>query len=317
MPGRPRKGWEQLSPAQRGRYLAAGRSGRLTGEPYLDESEVRAFYENDVGTLAGARGHERENRSFIRPGWAAPKSPTERAQINLLDDNSRRRLESWRRGRKAPRWLPRSPAALRTDVAAILSQIDVGPRRWRRVTAAPKGNGRYLLTIEISRRKERFVTTLPDADAVTDLGRLLNDSSRAEMATSHQELKRLNTEWGVVAGREPHIQVDISGTDLLSRRTNAAPPPEPPSRGAARALPPKKAAVRRAPVKKVAAKPVKKAVKKVAARRRRRITNLAGVRAELLDLQALFAPLEVASPLNADLLKRLEALTRDVERPIG
>lgn len=314
MQGRPRKGWNQLSPAQRGRYLSAGRSGRLTGEPYLDEAEVRAFYEADVGTLAGARGHRAESRSFVRPAWAAPGGPTDRAQINLLDTASKDQLAKWRRSRRAPRWLPRSPETFRTDVAAILSQIDVGPKRWRRVEVRPKGNGRYLLTIEVSRRKERFTTTLPDADAVTDLGRLLNDASRAAMAMSPQELKRLNTEWGVSDDREPHIVVDISGTDVPGRAANRAPAPIQPSRGPA-ALPAKKAPVKPAPkpVKKAAKKAVKKAVKK----RRRRATNLAGVRFELLDLQALLSPLEVASVLPKDLLKRLEDLTRDVERLIG
>jgi len=315
--------WDSLSSSARSRYLGAGRSGKLTGEPFLDEDEVRAYYESG-GSLRRARGHLRP-----RPAWAAPKDPTQRAKVSLLTERDRRSLRTWRRSRSAPRWLPRSSEQLRDDVAAILSEIDAPPDRWRSVTVTPSGSGRYRVVVEVTRRAQPIVTTLPDWAAVSDLGRLLNDHARLAMVTG-SEKKRLEKQWQSPRGTALAIAVDISDTDTKARRVNVAPLTPPPT-GTARALPKekkvtppaktppakapaKKAKPAKAPAKK--AKPAKKAAKKSPARKpaRKPARNLRDVSARLLDLEALLKPLE---SVDAATIALLNGLIKDVEGLIG
>ncbi len=330
---RPRIGWENLSDAQRARYIAAGRSGRLTGEPFLDEAQVRAYYD-EGGSLGGGRGHlvyDKRGHTRSRPLWAAPQVPTEKAQVNLLGTQDKKALRTWRRSRRAPKWIPSSPEKLRDDVAAILSEIDVGPQRWTKVEVYPLHNGRYALRIFIRGRDTEFLTTLPDWDAVSDLGRLLNDFSRLNLATSKAERKRLEREWKSKTGKNLAILVDIADTDVKSRKVEAPVALQRPV-GRPRALPTKKGSTMKEasakpavkvaenkaakkPVKKAAKKATKvvakKAVKKVAPKRAR---NLRDVSARLLDLEALLKPFDT---LDGEALTLLNNLIKDVEGLIG
>ena len=267
--GNARKGWDNLSSSQRGRYLSAGRSGRLTGEPFISDAEVRRYYEAG-GNLGGGRGHavyDKVGHKLLRPDWAAPKDATDRAKVSLLTDADRTALRKWRRSRRAPKWIPSSSEKLRDDVAGILSEIDVGPREWTFVGVEPTPTGRYQLYIKIRRRDTAFVTTLPDWDAVSDLGRLLNDFSRLTLASSKAERTRLEREWRSKAGRELHIRVDIADTDAKARRTPKPGKLTPPKAGTGPALAPKKAVKKvnqrvgaTTPTKKSG--PVKKVIKK-------------------------------------------------------
>jgi hypothetical protein len=326
---RPRIGWENLSDSQRDRYIAAGRTGRLTGEPFLDEAQVRAYYD-EGGSLAGGRGHlvyDKRGHTKSRPSWAAPKEPTEKAQVNLLGTTDKAALRKWRRSRSVPKWIPASSEKLRDDVAAILSEIDVGPQRWTKVEVYPLHNGRYSLRIFIRGRETEFLTTLPDWDAVSDLGRLLNDFSRINLATSKAERKRLEREWKSKTGKNLAILVDIADTDVKSRKVEAPVALQRPV-GRPRALPTKKGttmkeasakpAVKIAE-KKAAKKPVKKATK-VAAKKTikketpKRARNLRDVSARLLDLEALLKPFDA---LDGEALMLLNNLIKDVEGLIG
>jgi hypothetical protein len=210
--GRNERNWDALSASQKRRYESAGRSGRLTGEPFLQPSEVRAYYDSGAN-LGAARGHatyDRIGHTLVRPAWAAPKEPTDRAKVNLNTDDDRRRLAKWRRSRAFPKWMPRDTSTFRTDVAAILSEIDVGPRRWRSVTVEKTPTGRYQLTILITGRATSFVTTLPDSESLSELGRLLNDYSRLQLA-SPKERRQLEREWKSNGDKKLHIAVDIAG----------------------------------------------------------------------------------------------------------
>ena len=304
-----RVGWENLSPYQQHRYEAAGESGKLTGEPFLTPARVREYYETG-GDLSSARGHRRP-----RPAWAAPKAETQRSRINLLTTADKKQLRKWRRSSKAPKWLPKSSETLRDDVAAILSEVDVPPNRWRRVEVRPTTSGRYSLRIFVSRREYEFVTTLPDWDAVSQLGSLLNDHARLEMARG-PERKRLEKQWKSATGRPLAIAVDIADTDRKARGRDDLKPLPPAPKGTARALPrkpepvtTKKPAAKKAAPVKAPAKPAKKAPS-----RRKPAKNLRDVSTALLDLQALLAPID---NLDAATLAILEGLVTDVQRLIG
>lgn len=214
-----RVGWTKLSAAQRKRYISAGRSGRLSGST-LNETEARSYYESGA-SLGGARGHlvyDVRGHKRVRPAWAAPKDPTERAQVSLLTTKDRKLLDAWQRSRAYPQWLPRE---FRPDVAAILSEVDVAPARWRHLTIEQQPGGRYTLTIEITGRPTLFVTTLPDWLATSEVGSLLNDNARSALARNGSERAKLDRQWRSRGGNDLHIGVDITETDrLVKRRTS-------------------------------------------------------------------------------------------------
>ncbi len=301
-----RSGWENLSPYQQHRYLAAGESGKLTGEPFLSPGRVREYYEQG-GDLSRARGHARH-----RPLWAAPKDATTRARVNLNTTEDMKALRKWRR-HGAPPWLPKSSETLRDDLAAILSEIDVGPTRWRKVEVRPTVSGRYALRIYVSRREYEFVTTLPDWDAVSQLGSLLNDHSRLAMARG-KDKARLEKQWQSLTGKPVTIAVDIGETDRKAVKTYQVGPLPPPAPTARPAIP-KKATMKPQPTKAPAKKAVaKKAVPKKAPAKRRPAKTLREVSADLLNLQELLAPLD---NLDAATQALLNGLIKDVERLIG
>ena len=310
-----RVGWENLSPYQQHRYEAAGESGKLTGEPFLTPARVREYYESG-GDLGRARGHARP-----RPSWAAPKDATARAKINLNTAADMKALRRWRRSAAAPRWLPKSSSTLRDDLAAILAEVDVAPNRWRKVEVRQTTSGRYSLRIYVSRREYEFVTILPDWDAVSQLGSLLNDHARLDMARG-PERKRLERQWQSITGKPIAIAVDIAETDRLSRRSTSVQRLTPPPPSASRAIPTKEnrpmPPVKKESAKKAAkpapAKPAKKAPAKKAPAKRKPAKTLRDVSTQLLDLQALLAPV---AGLDAATLALLNGLVADVEKLIG
>jgi hypothetical protein len=106
-------------------------------------------------------------------------------------------LQRWRKRPPSrggpPPWLPKSETQLGTDVAAILSQIDIPPARWKAVNFAfLSADGGVVVTITPKRGYNRVVI-LPDATAVQEFGRLLR--SPIAMATTPAEARRLQREW--------------------------------------------------------------------------------------------------------------------------
>ena len=307
-----RIGWDSLSDAQRRRYEAAGRRGTLSGSPFLSAAESRDYYESG-GSLEAARGHRRP-----RAAGAAPKDATLRSRVNLLGDQDRKDLRTWRRSRRAPTWLPKSSETLRDDVAAILSEVDAPPHRWTAVEVSPSGSGHFTLRVFVRGREHPVVTSLPDRGSVSELATLLNDYGRLHMATG-AERKRLQREWTSLTGKPLHIAVTITGTDPKARRAaTVSPLTRPP--GTSNALPKKTRREEspmptptKAPATKAA--PAKKApAKKAAAKKRKRASNLRDVSTQLLDLQNLLSPID---NLDAATMALLTGLIADVERLIG
>lgn len=221
-----RSGWEQRAQSYRSRLIGAARSGKLTGVPLVGdaatvEAEVRDYWEGG-GDLRGGRAHR------PRPTYAAPRRATEAESVGLGDAATYAELQRWRHRPPSrggpPAWLPRSEATMGTDVAAILSQIDVDPKHWRAVDMAFIQGGGVLVTITPKRGYPRTVS-LPDASAVEEFGRLLK--SPVLLAANRQEAARLQKEWD--RGRGDAIEVSTTGY----RRTPGSTSHAHPKRGAA------------------------------------------------------------------------------------
>ena len=196
--------WNSLSTAQRNRYIAAGRTGRLTGEPFLDPSEVRAYYIRG-GDLGGGRGYH-------PPQQSAPEAPTKASSIGVATPDEVKRLGSWRKN-SAPAWLPKSQSVMGDDTAALLSQIGLQPKNWQSVTITPAPGGRFIMRVK-SRRSERVASVLlPDRSSVVEVRNLLNTQSRIAGAPNARERARLEKYWRNAAGQPFAMEVDIVGTD--------------------------------------------------------------------------------------------------------
>ena len=258
-----RVGWGNLSPAQRARYLGAGKSGSLSGVP-LSPAQVRRYYERG-GDLRGGRGH------LAIPKRAAPLAETNRVSIGLGDTADRKILEKWRRSKSYPNWLPRSESAIGYDTAAILSQIPYPPAQWKEAilervpgtqsytfTVVPKGKGRASRQV-----------LLPDYDSTQDLSALLNASTRAKLGTKADQ-RRFTREWQTAKGKPVSILVTWTGTDENVRGSESPPPTETRGRGAfgeKTEAPAKKAPAKKATTTtKRSPRKVKKATKRSALR---------------------------------------------------
>jgi hypothetical protein len=100
-----------------------------------------------------------------------------------------------------------------TDTAAILSQIDVPPSRWRHVDMAFLPDGRVLVTVTPKGRGYPRVVVLPDRSAAAELGLLLNQHARLAMTRpGSAERRRLEAAWRRRDGRAWEIKVTTTGS---------------------------------------------------------------------------------------------------------
>lgn len=209
-----RKGWDDLAPSSRSRLEGAGRSGKLAGVS-LTPAQTRAYYEGG-GDLRAGYGKARP------PRGAAPVEETSRIALGLSTSTDNRALERWRRT-NSPDWIPRNNAAMGTDTAAILSQIDVPPAKWKEATFEVLTDGRVKMTIQPIRGNPRIVF-LPDRDSMSEVTRLIRNPTA--QAGSKADKKRLEKQW-----RDVRMRVNATGTDqaVPSRGPLPAPglPPRP------------------------------------------------------------------------------------------
>ena len=185
-----RSGWEQRTAAYRSRLIGAGRSGKLTGQSLTPE-ETRAYWESG-GDLRSGRGRNH----LPRAKGAAPKEATDRESVGMGNEQTYAELQKWRKKPPSrggpPAWLPKDETKMGTDTVAILSQIDIPPKRWKTVDFAFLPSGMVVVTITPKRGYDRVVV-LPDGQSASEFGRLLR--SPALMASSPQQRKALEKEW--------------------------------------------------------------------------------------------------------------------------
>jgi hypothetical protein len=197
--------WSDLGDKSKRRYLGAGRSGKLTGES-LSDAQTRRYYERG-GTMAGGRGHSATPEHGSRR--VAPREATDRYQIGFATDADRKSIDRWRR-RNSPDWIPKSKAIIGDDTAAALSRIDLSPRYWKDVTVTANPDGTLTMRVTSKRGGRDRVTTLPDQDAMSEVGRLLNESSRIAM-TPPKQRKKLEKAWRNAAGDQYSFGVGFHG----------------------------------------------------------------------------------------------------------
>jgi len=159
-------------------------------------------------------------------------------------------------------------------------------------------------------------TLLADADAVSEVSRLLNASSRAAMASSPAERRRLEREWRTARGRPLSITVAITGSPPKRRGGPEPEPPTQPKGGApmARTERPEPTTVgdlfTRPRTRKAKAAANKKRTAPVP--RRERLLAAFGLEDLLADALTLFD--EGVTEFTDDLDAELDQLARQVER---
>jgi len=201
--------WNRLSDAQRKRYVAAGRTGKLTGSPNLTPAQVRRYYLNG-GDLGGGRGRH--------PGkGSAPVRATNASSIGNATSDQVKQLRNWRKNR-APKWLPKSQSVMGDDTAAILSQIGLQPKNWGQVTITANENGTYTMTVTSKRSNRVAKVLLPDRDSVLEVRNLFNANSRRELVDK-KEAARLEKYWAKADQSPWEIGFDIRYVSPVSRVT--------------------------------------------------------------------------------------------------
>ena len=205
----PRKGWADLSPGMRNRYIGSARTGTLFGVPHDKgdaERAAREYYEAG-GPLGGGRGHKFGSR---RSPNAPPARAVRAEQAGQGTAKTYRDLERWRKKSPSqggpPPWLPRSEGEMATDVVAILAQIDIPPARWDTVELVFLPDGRTVVVVTPKRGNPRVVT-LPDPVAVSQFGTLMRSPGR--LASSPAEQRRLEKAWA----RKPGDGITVDAGD--------------------------------------------------------------------------------------------------------
>jgi len=228
-----RKGWANLSDAQRKRYIGAARTGKLTGTPFegtkrQTEAYARRYY-NSGGSLEGGRGRH------AAPG-AAPRTAYVAEVTGRGNNRTAEQLRVWRNGPTVPKWIPTNQVVMSDDTAAALSQIGIHPRNWKSVDIRRSPDGQnFIMTVKSKRGATRIVN-LPDRDNVAQVAALMRN--REGQGRDRTEITDLYQEWEQKTGRPWSIDVNIQDTDPASQpRVNRSLP----APTATKALPRRKA----------------------------------------------------------------------------
>jgi hypothetical protein len=127
------------------------------------------------------------------------------------------KISKWRRT-TAPAWIPTSRQQMGDDTAGILS-VFRHPKSWKHVEFFHEGGGMYRMRVTYRHGGYPQETLLPDYDAKSEIGRLINQHSRIELAATKAERARLIREWRDPRTKKPYrIRVTDYGTDPNARR---------------------------------------------------------------------------------------------------
>jgi hypothetical protein len=171
----------------------------------MTPAQVRSYYERGEDLRRGRGVHEQE----IRPRYQARADVITRYSEGISSTVDDRYAATWRR-RSAPAWIPRNRAAVSDELAVILSQLSSGPKNWRRIEARQDG-GYWRVTVHYKIGYQRELL-FPDRDLLEEFGRMLNQHSRAAMATTDAERRRLERQWNTASGKPTSFKVDVYGS---------------------------------------------------------------------------------------------------------
>lgn len=172
---RTRRDWDTLTPAYRKRLQGAG----ITPEQYESGADLRK-----------ARG-----KGFKAPTPSGfPADSRQRVIDGQSTVDDRRNVNAWRNSPSYPSWLPRNPADMDDQTAAILSTIRPYPnatdkrgRRagWRNVEFHYNPDGTVTMTVTPSRGYP-FAVTLPDSDSAAQVKTVLRNLNTPDIDINHR-----------------------------------------------------------------------------------------------------------------------------------
>jgi hypothetical protein len=114
-------------------------------------------------------------------------------------------LERWRRSATSTPWIPKNKSQIGPDTAAVLSQIDVPPEKWKDTRFVVLTDGRVQMIVTPIRGYDRVVF-LPDRDSMSEVLRLVRDP--VPKGGSKADKKRLERQW-----KNANFTVNVEGSD--------------------------------------------------------------------------------------------------------
>lgn len=166
--------WQGLSDKQRARYVAAGKSGRLTGRAGLTPTQVRNYYVKG-GDLRAARGAH--PTAYVHPlpkPSRPPAAAVKAAQEGHATEKQLKSLKTWQQ-KKAPKWL--QDPALSEDTASILSRVNLQPRNWKAARIYYQKDGTVWLYVDSKRGGPTRKVLLPDGSSSDEVVTLVARSN--------------------------------------------------------------------------------------------------------------------------------------------
>ena len=171
----------------------------------MTPAQVRSYYERGEDLRRGRGVHAEE----ITPRHQAPQDLIDRFAQGLSRTEDTEAAARWRR-RAAPAWIPRNRAMVSDELATILSQVGSGPKNWRRIEARQDGAyWRVTIYYKIGYPRELL---FPDRNLLEEFGRMVNQYSRAAMATTEAERRRLGRAWNTADGEPTSLTMDVYGS---------------------------------------------------------------------------------------------------------
>ena len=166
--------WQGLADKQRNRYVAAGKSGRLTGRAGLTPTQVRNYYVKG-GDLRAARGaHPTAYVHPIAKPSRPPAAAVKAAQEGHATEKQLKSLKTWQQ-KKAPKWL--QDPALSEDTASILSRVNLQPRNWKAARIYYQKDGTVWLYVDSKRGGPTRKVLLPDGSSSDEVVTLVARSN--------------------------------------------------------------------------------------------------------------------------------------------
>jgi len=223
------RNWSGLSEAQRKRYVAAGRTGTLTGKKGLTPSQVQKYYERG-GDLSAGRGHREDVARKVR-------KPALRSAVGAETDADRKALERFRRSTTFPTWLPRNKNVMQDSTAAALALIGTPPRNWKNVQITRNEDTGGYSVLVTTKRGRKVATELQNREALSQFSQLLRNPTA--MGRTNAERATLRRQWTRANGQQWEIDVEMPpDTDPISMAPINSNPRSMPTTG--KAIPKKK-----------------------------------------------------------------------------
>jgi len=160
--------WNQLSDAQRKRYIGAARTGKLTGTPITGTPsqiarKARTYYVQG-GSLTSARG---KHPISAPKKFAPPTDALKAAQRGEATPKQLQQLRNWQKSR-APKWI-KDAGVFSEDTAALLVGINLQPQNWKSIEVYRQPDGTVVVYIDSKRGGPRRKLVLPDSTSLQEL----------------------------------------------------------------------------------------------------------------------------------------------------